>query len=212
MTGSAIRCPALRSTSNMPFIRHGAPTASTSCFGFSSAGGSSLGWIRADGAGEIQRLLDSKNLMNPYSFFPDGRRLAYLEVDPGSGFDLWTLAIDVSDPDHPKPGKADPFLRTPSNEISPAVSPDGHWIAYQSDESGNDEVYVRPFPPGPAQMADLQRRGPASGLVAQRSGAILPESGQSDHGDGLYGDGRLFHRKASRACGPISNFTTPADF
>jgi hypothetical protein len=41
---------------------------------FSTAGGYSLGWIRADGAGETQHLLDSKNIVTPYSFFPDGRR------------------------------------------------------------------------------------------------------------------------------------------
>ena len=54
--------------------------------------------------------------MFPYSFFPDGRRLAYYELDPDSGCDLWTLPLDVSDPDHPKPGKPELFLRTPSNE------------------------------------------------------------------------------------------------
>ena len=117
-------------------------------FGFSSAGGFSLGWMRADGAGETQHLLDSKNTVGPYSFFPDGR-LAYFEIDPVSGSDLWTLALDLSDPDHPKPGKKELFLGTPSNELHPAVSPDGRWIAYQSDESGRDEVYVRPFPPRP---------------------------------------------------------------
>jgi Tol biopolymer transport system component len=116
-------------------------------FQVSSASGNSLGWIRADGAGEIQRLLDSKNVMYPYSFFPDGR-LAYFERDPDSGNDLWTLALDLSDPEHPKPGKPELFLRTSSNEGHPAVSPDGRWIAYKSDESGGDEVYVRPFPPG----------------------------------------------------------------
>jgi Tol biopolymer transport system component len=116
-------------------------------FQVSSAGGYSLGWIRADGAGEIQHLRDSKNIMYPYSFFPDGR-LAYFERGPDTGNDLWTLPLDLSDPEHPKPGKPELFLRTPSNEGHPAVSPDGRWIAYKSDESGGDEVYVRPFPPG----------------------------------------------------------------
>jgi hypothetical protein len=115
-------------------------------FGFHPADGFGLGWIRADGSGETQHLLDSKNLTNPSSFFPDGRRLAYTQLDPESGGDLWTLALDVNDPDHPKPGKPEPFLRTPSNELSPAVSPDGRWIAYQSNESRKYEVYVRPFP------------------------------------------------------------------
>ena len=112
---------------------------------FSSASGFSLGWMRADGAGETQRLLDSKNLLVPYSFFPDGRRLAYFELNPESGWDIWTLPLDLSDLDRPKPGKKDIFLRTASNELNPAVSPDGRWIAYQSDELGRYEVYVGPF-------------------------------------------------------------------
>jgi Tol biopolymer transport system component len=127
-------------------------------FRFGSGGGSSLGWMRADGAGETQHLLDSKNLVFPYSFFPDGRRLAYSELDPRSGYDLWTLALDVSEPGHPKPGKPEPFLHTPAYEIFPAVSPDGRWIAYQSNESGTVEVYVRPFP-GPGGRWQISSAG-----------------------------------------------------
>ncbi|MGD1093229.1 MAG: protein kinase [Bryobacteraceae bacterium] len=127
-------------------------------FGFRSADGFGLGWIRADGAGETQHLLNGRSLMNPYSFFPDGDRLAYFELDSDTGFDLWTLPLDVSDPDHPKPGKPELFLRTPSNERFPAVSPDGHWIAYQSDESGETEVYVRPFP-GPGGKWQISSAG-----------------------------------------------------
>jgi Tol biopolymer transport system component len=127
-------------------------------FGLFSAGRYGLGWIRADGAGEFQRLLDSQNNLLPYSFFPDGRRLAYNELARDSGYDLWTLALDVSDPDHPKPGKPELFLRTPANERYPAVSPDGRWIAYASDESGRFEVYVRPFP-GPGGKWQLSNAG-----------------------------------------------------
>src|SRR5205085_1317027 len=43
-------------------------------------------------------------------------------------------------------GKAEPFLGTPFMEAYPVFSPDGRWLAYVSDESGNSEVYVRPFP------------------------------------------------------------------
>jgi len=127
-------------------------------FRFSTASGSSLGWIRADGVGDIQHLLDSRNLATPYSFFPDGRRLVYYETDPQSGFDVWTLALDISDPDRPKPGKPEPFLRTASNERHPAASPDGRWIAYASDESGQFEVYVRPFP-GPGGKWQISNAG-----------------------------------------------------
>jgi len=127
-------------------------------FSLRSADGDGLGWIRADGAGATQHLLDRKNNMAPYSFFPDGRRLAYHELNPDSSWDLWTLALDMSDPDHPKPGKAEPFLRTPANEAQPAISPDNRWIAYRSDESGRNEVYVQPFP-GPGGKWQISNTG-----------------------------------------------------
>ena len=47
-----------------------------------------------------------------------------------------------------KPGTPTVFLRTPAAEQNPEFSPDGRWIAYQSDESGRFEAYVRPFPKG----------------------------------------------------------------
>jgi Tol biopolymer transport system component len=60
-------------------------------------------------------------------------------------------ALDTSDPEHPKPGEAAVFLRTPLPEGSAAFSPDGNWIAYASVESAQSEVFVRPFPPqGPS--------------------------------------------------------------
>jgi len=103
--------------------------------------------IRADGAGEPQPLLESKNAIVPSSFSPDGRRLLYFEIDPKTFQDLWTLPLDVSDPEHPKPGKPESFLRTPSLEYEPAFSPDGRWIAYKSGQRGRAvEVFVRPFP------------------------------------------------------------------
>jgi serine/threonine-protein kinase len=52
----------------------------------------------------------------------------------------------MTDSDHPEPGVPTLFLRTPANENFPRFSPDGQWIAYRSDESGNSEIYVRPFP------------------------------------------------------------------
>jgi serine/threonine-protein kinase len=103
-----------------------------------------LAWIRADGAGEPLRLIESKNAVTPSSFSQDGRRLAYVEETPGAGSDIWILPLDPSDADRPKPGKPAPFLRTPFNETSPAFSPDGRWMAYGSNETGVAEVYVRP--------------------------------------------------------------------
>jgi serine/threonine-protein kinase len=107
--------------------------------------GFSFFWIRSDGAGEPQQILASPNLIVPWSFSQNGR-LAFREQNAKSGSDLWTLPLDLTDPDHPKPGQPEPFLRTPNDEMGPQFSPNGRWIAYRSNESGNDEIYVRPFP------------------------------------------------------------------
>ena len=118
----------------------------------------SIYWIRADGAGEMQSLLASRVPITPYSFSPDGSRLAYFDTNPDTGQDLWTLPLDVSDPDRPKPRKPELFLKTRFNELLPAFSPDGHWIAYRSDESGAVEVYVQPFP-GPGGKRQISIGG-----------------------------------------------------
>ncbi len=104
-------------------------------FQFRSPSGYSIRWVRADGAGESQLLLESKGELRPYSFSPDGQRLAFAELGVDTAFDLWTLPLDVSDPEHPKPGKPELFLQTPFNEREPAFSPDGRWIAHASNES-----------------------------------------------------------------------------
>jgi serine/threonine-protein kinase len=104
-----------------------------------------LAWIRSDGAGESQKLLEGKALVEPHSISPDGRRVAYQQRSD-TNFDIWTMPLDVTDPDHPKPGMPEPFAHTTANEVQPAFSPDGRWMAYASDESGAYEVYVRPFP------------------------------------------------------------------
>ena len=103
-------------------------------------------WLRSDGAGDRQRLLESANAATPWSISPDGRHVAYFETARDSGLDLWTLPLDTTDPDHPKPGKPELFLRTPADENVPRFSPDGRWIAHRSNESGTSEIYVRPFP------------------------------------------------------------------
>ena len=115
-------------------------------------------WIRSDGAGEPVRLLDSTGGALPFSFTPDGKRLAYEETGPNTGADLWTLPLDLSDPGHPKPGPPEAFLRTPAAERNPAFSPDGRWIAYTSDEGGRSDVFVRPFP-GPGGKWQISSAG-----------------------------------------------------
>jgi serine/threonine-protein kinase len=104
-----------------------------------------LWWVRADGVGEPQRLYSSSApAIQATAFSPDGRRLAFQEErDPSDSLDVSILPLDVSDPDHPRPGAPQRLLSTSANETLAAFSPDGQWIAYSSDESGQSEVYVR---------------------------------------------------------------------
>jgi eukaryotic-like serine/threonine-protein kinase len=121
--------------------------------------GRGIYWIRADGVGEAHRLTetDGKAPQFPYSFSPDGKRLAYVQYGVGSQTEIWTAPVE-GDWEHPRLGKAEAFLRTSFAEWNPAFSPDGHWMAYSSDESGNDEVYVRPFP-GPGGKSQISTDG-----------------------------------------------------
>ncbi len=114
---------------------------------FPSAG-NGLFWVRSDGSANPQRLMEGQGIVVPFSLSPNGRQLAYFDISPETGYDIWTLPLDLTDPDHPRPGKPEPFLRTPADERRPRFSPDGRWIAYRSNESGGDEIYVRPFPAG----------------------------------------------------------------
>ena len=104
-----------------------------------------MSWTRADGAGRPQSLIRTKGEVFPWSFAPDGKRLAYMELDPVIAFDLWTVPLD-SDGVALRAGKPEVFLQTPSDERYPVFSPDGRWLAYTSTESGNFQVYVRAFP------------------------------------------------------------------
>jgi len=114
-----------------------------------------LWWIRADGSGQRQPLVEKLVNPRPSSFSPDGR-LA-LSVNSRSLPDIWTLPIDLTDLDHPRPGKAQAFLDEPTIvEVDAAFSPDGKFIAYSSSESGGAEVFVRPFPgPGGKWRASM---------------------------------------------------------
>jgi Tol biopolymer transport system component len=97
-----------------------------------------LYWKPADGSGAEERLTTTRATEAPTSITPDGRTLAFSQVDAKNGFDLWLLSLSDR--------RAMPFLQTQFNERQAMFSPDGRSIAYTSDESGHDEVYVRPFP------------------------------------------------------------------
>ena len=105
-----------------------------------------LYWQRADGTGDAQRLTESKNQQFPASWHPSGKFLAFEEINPQTGYDLMILPMEGDEASGWKPGKPTVFLNSPFAEREPMFSPDGRWLAYVSNETGRNEVYVRPFP------------------------------------------------------------------
>jgi len=89
------------------------------------------------GDGEEETLFESPEVKIPCDWSPDGKHLMYYVPNPTSGTDLWVLPLDTKVPSI--------FLKTEANELWGQFSPDGRWIAYQSNETGRYEIYVRPF-------------------------------------------------------------------
>jgi serine/threonine-protein kinase len=110
-------------------------------FAFRRSDPSGIFWQPADGSGEAERLITSEKWQYPTSWSPDGKVLVYTEFpqDDLNLGDIGLLAVDGE-------SRPRPFLNTPLNEAGGVVSPDGHYLAYYSNESGRYEVYVRPFP------------------------------------------------------------------
>jgi serine/threonine-protein kinase len=97
----------------------------------------------ADGSGTARRLTRSdgptRPAHTPYGFTPDGKTLLFVELR--SYGDQGIFAV-TTEPEL----KTSVVLDSPFAETRPALSPDGKWLAYQSDESGRYEIYVRPYP------------------------------------------------------------------
>ncbi|MGH9253961.1 MAG: protein kinase domain-containing protein, partial [Vicinamibacterales bacterium] len=92
----------------------------------------------ADGTGTAERLTDA-NVYAPNTFSADAQRLVFTVVTSNLLLDLRMLILDGQ-------RREVPLIQTPFRELSAEISPDGRWLAYQSNESGQTEVYVRPFP------------------------------------------------------------------
>jgi serine/threonine-protein kinase len=108
-------------------------------FASEQAGPRNLFSQNADGTGTVERLTDSPHYQNPTSISPDGRRLVFFETRAGTEALLMQLAVDGT-------RQVTPLFATPFQNFNGEVSPDGHWLAYQANDSGAFEIYVRPYP------------------------------------------------------------------
>ena len=113
-----------------------------------------LFWQPVDGTAPPEPLAEAGPPRFPSDFSPRDRVLAFTEEKEPGNPDVWLLPLD--DPAHPRP-----FLRTPFRESAAVFSPDGAWIAYVSNESGRNEVYVQPYP-GPGGKRQISTEGGTS--------------------------------------------------
>ncbi len=93
----------------------------------------------SSGAGEVEPLFESPLAKLPGDWSRDGLYIVCGTLGPKTQWDLWVLSLTGE-------RRFEIFLQTPNNEQNARFAPSGRWIAYESDESGKKEVYVRSFP------------------------------------------------------------------
>lgn len=113
----------------------------------------------------------------PWSFTPDGSRLAYCQMNPQTHFDLWTIPIHFEKSEL-RAGIPEPFLQTKAVETYPSFSPDGSWIAYVALKESAYQVYVRPFPAGQPEV-QISRNGGRLPFWARKTRELVYET--EDH-------------------------------
>src|SRR6266566_6104660 len=116
-----------------------APDGNRVAFNSNRKGGDNLYSKLSNVAGADELLLESDQTKSPNDWSSDGRFLLFSSRDPQTAVDLWVLPLSGDK-------KPFPFLKTPFDEVHGQFSPDGKWIAYESNESGRSEIYVQPFP------------------------------------------------------------------
>ena len=102
-------------------------------------GGRSLFWQAADGTGTAEQLLETTHTQYPMAVSPDGRQLIFSQETAETDVDLMALELDGT-------RRVTPLLQSRFTERNGALSPDGRWLAYEANDSGQFEIYVRPYP------------------------------------------------------------------
>ena len=106
-----------------------------------------LYWQASDGTGSGERLTTNTGAQFPTSISPDGTRVLLFAASAQSRRAISTLTLPASSAGL-EAGRLqpEPLLQSSADQQNGEISPDGCWIAYQSNESGRSEIYVRPFP------------------------------------------------------------------
>jgi Tol biopolymer transport system component len=126
--------------------------------------------MSADGSGQTERLTPSGDrYRTTNSWSPDGKVLAFTQIGFGN-LDIWTLSLQ-NEP------QLQPILQTDFWELHAMFSPDGRWIAYTSNESGQSEVYVRPYP-GPGEKIQISTQGGVQPVWARDGRELFYSQGE----------------------------------
>ena len=159
------------------------PDGAKIAFNSNREGPFQLYWQPVDGSGEAELLTEGSSEPYPDTISPDGAILVLSDDHPDTGRDLWMLPLEGD-------RKPEPFLQTPFDERRARFSPDGRWLAYDSDESGRPEVYVRPFP-GPGGKVQISTEGGIHSVWARDGKTIFFLNGERLMAVGLQGGEQL---------------------
>ncbi len=171
---------------------------------------------RSDGTGEARRLLPGINV--PWSFTPDGRRLAYHGMTMATGFDLLTLPLEIGADGELAAGTPEVFRALQTYETYPAFSPDGRFVSHGSNESGAWEVYVRTYPGGDKAWRVSMGGGRISAWA--KNGTLFYETLEQrlmtvpyriENGELIAEEPRLWSTKQLADTGVIANYDVAPD-
>jgi serine/threonine protein kinase len=124
--------------------------------------------VRSDGTAEPEVLWSGGFNISYPNWAPDGQSLLFSDVAPNTGTDLWALHLDGKPPI--------PYLQTPADEADAVISPDGNWLAYTSNESGRNEIYVQAYPV-PGRRWQISAQGGTSAIWSPADGELLFKNG-----------------------------------
>jgi len=123
-------------------------------------------WVAADGSGGVERLAEHPRHIYPQTISPDGARVVLRENVQASEQNLLMLTLDD--------GRVETLVSSERfAERNAEVSPDGRWMAYESDESGQFEIYVRPFPNVDEARVQVSSDGGAEAVWARSGDAMF---------------------------------------
>jgi len=173
--------------------------------------GRNIAWKAANNTGEAALIAsdpgEGVNENDPYFFTPDGSRLVFREAaHPSTRDNIGMIAVD---------GKAEPvwLFRSVYSERNAELSPDGRWIAYQSDETGRWEIYVHPFPNVEGGRWQVSNSGGFEPLWARNGSEIFYIGTGRNGGLALmaadYANGTDFSVRSRRELFPATPYTRP---